>query len=108
MHYFKEGQPTLNWLDPTFAAERLVVGDALHELTVLGDGGIRLDANGLLGIERDPATGKVWSEGHPLSTTANQLIGDMVRKFGGFTFQELALAFDSIHQMSNGGADLSL
>ena len=107
LHYFKEGQPTLDWLDPTFAAQRLVIGDALHELTVLGDGGIRLDANGLLGIERDPKSGQVWSEGHPLSGTSNQLIADMVRKLGGFTFQELALAFDKVHEMSNGGADLS-
>ena len=107
LHYFKEGQPTLNWLDPSFAAQRLIAGDALDELTVLGDAGVRLDANGLLGIERDPLTGKVWSEGHPLANTSNQLIGDLVRKFGGFTFQELALAFDAIHQMSSGGADLS-
>jgi len=107
LHYFKEGQPTLNWLDPTFAAQRLVIGDALHELTVLGDGGVRLDANGLLGIERVANSKEVWSEGHPLSDTANQLIGDMVRKMGGFTFQELALAFDEIHEMSNGGADLT-
>jgi trehalose synthase len=107
LHYFKEGQPTLNWLDPTFAAQRLVIGDALHELTVLGDGGVRLDANGLLGIERDPNTGRVRSEGHPLSNTSNQLIGEMVRKMGGFTFQELALAFDAVHAMSGGGADLS-
>ncbi len=26
---------------------------------------------------------------------------------GGFTFQELALAFDKVHEMSNGGADLT-
>ncbi len=107
LHYFKEGQPTLNWLDPTFAAQRLVIGDAVHELTVLGDAGVRLDANGLLGIERDPKTGQVWSQGHPLSDTSNQLIGDLVRKLGGFTFQELALAFDEIHAMSKAGADLS-
>ena len=107
LHYFKEGQPTLNWLDPTFAAQRLIIGDAIDELTVLGDGGVRLDANGLLGIERNPKTGQVWSEGHPLSDTSNQLIGDMVRKLGGFTFQELALAFDEVHEMSKGGADLS-
>jgi trehalose synthase len=107
LHYFKEGQPTLNWLDPTFAAQRLVIGDALHELTVLGDGGVRLDANGLLGIERDPNSKQVWSEGHPLSDTSNQLIGDMVRKLGGFTFQELALAFDEVREMSKGGADLT-
>ena len=31
LHYFKAGQPTLNWLDPTFAAERLVIGNrAIH------------------------------------------------------------------------------
>jgi trehalose synthase len=106
LHYFKQGQPTLNWLDPSFAAQRLVLGDAVHEIGVLGDGGVRLDANGLLGIERD-ANGRVWSEGHPLSVTANQLIGDMVRKLGGFTFQELALPLDDLRTMSAGGPDLS-
>jgi trehalose synthase len=106
LHYFKQGQPTLNWLDPSFAAERLVIGDAVHELGVLGDAGLRLDANGLLGIEREPS-GKVWSEGHPLSVTANQLIADMVRKLGGFTFEELALGFDQMRDMSRGGPDLS-
>jgi trehalose synthase len=107
LHYFKQGQPTLDWLDPTFAAQRLVVADAIHQLRVLGDGGVRLDANGLLGIERDPITGQVWSAGHPLANTSNQLIGDLVRKLGGFTFQELALSYDKLHEMSTGGADLS-
>jgi trehalose synthase len=106
LHYFKQGQPTLNWLDPSLAAERLVLGDAVHEIGVLGDGGVRLDANGLIGIERD-ANGRVWSEGHPLSVTANQLMGDMARKLGGFTFQELALPLDDLRTMSAGGPDLS-
>ncbi|HEY7964701.1 MAG TPA: maltose alpha-D-glucosyltransferase [Steroidobacteraceae bacterium] len=106
LHYFKQGQPTLNWLDPSFAAERLVIGDAVHEIGVLGDGMLRLDANGLLGIERDP-NGRVWWAGHPLSLTANQLIADMVRKLGGFTFEELALPLDVMHEMSLGGPDLS-
>src|SRR5918911_2994503 len=51
LHYFKEGQPSLNWLDPTFAAEQLIVGDALHALDDLGARGLRLDANGFLGVE---------------------------------------------------------
>jgi trehalose synthase len=106
LHYFKQGQPTLNWLDPTLAAGRLVIGDAVHEMAVLGDGGLRLDANGLLGIERT-ANGEVWAAAHPLSVTANQLIADMVRKLGGFTFQELALALDDLRAMSAGGPDLS-
>jgi len=95
LHYFKEGQPTLNWLDPSFAAARLVIGDALHSLEVLGAGGLRLDANGFLGIERR-GEGPAWSEGHPLSVIANQIIAGMVRKFGGFTFQELNLTVDDI------------
>ena len=106
LHYFKQGQPTLNWLDPSFAAQRLVIGDALHELGVLGDGMLRLDANGLLGIERT-ADGRVWFAGHPLSITANQLIADMVRKLDGFTFEELALPLDVMREMSRGGPDLS-
>ena len=106
LHYFKQGQPTLNWLDPTFAAERLVIGDAVHQLGVLGDGMLRLDANALLGIERDP-DGRVWWANHPLSITANQLIADMVRKLGGFTFEELDSPLDSMRDMSRGGPDLS-
>ncbi len=39
--------------------------------------------------------------------TANQVIAGMVRKAGGFTFQELNLTVDDIAAMSNGGADLS-
>jgi hypothetical protein len=36
LHYFKDGQPSINWLDPTFAGMRLVIGDALHSLGTLG------------------------------------------------------------------------
>ncbi len=102
LHYFKEGQPSLNWLDPSFAAQRLVIGDALHSLNVLGARTLRLDANGFLGVEKRPG-GPAWSEGHPLSVTANQLIAGTVRKLGGFTFQELNLTVDDIAAMSHGG-----
>ncbi|HEU4679925.1 MAG TPA: maltose alpha-D-glucosyltransferase, partial [Terrimicrobiaceae bacterium] len=106
LHYFKEGQPSLNWLDPTFAAPQMIIGDALHSLDVLGARMLRLDANGFLGVERR-ADGPAWSEGHPLSVVGNQLIAGMVRKAGGFTFQELNLTVDDIAAMSHGGADLS-
>ncbi|RIK47073.1 MAG: maltose alpha-D-glucosyltransferase, partial [Chloroflexi bacterium] len=106
LHYFKAGQPTLNWLDPSFAAPRLVLGDALHSLDVLGASMLRLDANGFLGIERRP-DGPAWSEGHPLSLIANQLIAGLLRKVGGFSFQELNLTVDDIAAMARGGADLS-
>jgi trehalose synthase len=108
LHYFKDGQPSINWLDPTFAGMRLVIGDALHSLRDLGTGALRLDANGFLGVEKSTEGGApAWSEGHPLSEAANQLIGSMVRKVGGFTFQELNLAIDDIKNTSQRGADLS-
>jgi trehalose synthase len=108
LHYFKDGQPSINWLDPTFAGMRLVVGDALHSLGHLGTTGLRLDANGFLGLERVPQDGvPAWSEGHPLSDAVNQVIASLVRKLGGFTFQELNLAVDDITTTSRHGADLS-
>ncbi|MET1006123.1 MAG: maltose alpha-D-glucosyltransferase [Propionibacteriaceae bacterium] len=108
LHYFKEGQPSINWLDPTFAGMRMVIGDALHSLGDLGTGALRLDANGFLGVEKSSEGGApAWSEGHPLSEAANQLIASMVRKVGGFTFQELNLTIDDIRDTQQRGADLS-
>lgn len=107
LHYFKEGQPSFNWLDPSFAAQRLIIGDAAHSLGTLGERMLRLDANGFLGIEVGKAGSPAWSEGHPLSVTSNQLIAGMVRKLGGFTFQELNLTLEDIKAMSPGGADLT-
>jgi trehalose synthase len=108
LHYFKDGQPSINWLDPTFAGMRLVIGDALHALGDLGAAALRLDANGFLGVEKSAEGGApAWSEGHPLSDAVNQLIASMVRKVGGFTFQELNLSFDDIKKTAERGADLS-
>lgn len=108
LHYFKDGQPSINWLDPSFAGMRLVIGDALHSLADLGTGGLRLDANGFLGAEKTTAEDSAgWSEGHPLSEAANHLIASMVRKVGGFTFQELNLTIDDIREIGEAGADLS-
>ena len=65
LHYFKEGQPSINWLDPSFAGMRLMIGDALHSLADLGSGGLRLDANGFLGIEKSAAEGAGLVGGPP-------------------------------------------
>ena len=107
LHYFKQGQPSINWLDPSFASMRLVIGDALHSLADLGSGGLRFDANGFLGVEPADPPEPAWSEGHPLSESVNALLAGMVRKLGGFSFQELNLSIDDIAQMSRSGADLS-
>ncbi len=59
-----------------------------------------------LGVEKS-VEGPAWSEGHPLSEAANHLIAGMVRKVGGFTFQELNLTIEDIRDTSEVGADLS-
>ncbi|MCK6068249.1 MULTISPECIES: maltose alpha-D-glucosyltransferase [Microbacterium] len=107
LHYFKQGQPSINWLDPTFAGMRLVIGDALHSLGELGTSALRLDANGFLGVEKSAEGLPAWSEGHPLSHAANHIIAGMVRKVGGFTFQELNLTIEDIRDTGAVGADLS-
>lgn len=107
LHYFKQGQPSINWLDPTFAGMRLVIGDALHSLGELGTSALRLDANGFLGVEVSAEGLPAWSEGHPLSHAANHIIAGMVRKVGGFTFQELNLTMEDIRDTAAVGADLS-
>lgn len=107
LHYFKEGQPSINWLDPTFAGMRVIIGDAIHALGHIGVSALRLDANGFLGVERSKAGQPAWSEGHPLSTAANHLTAGMTRKVGGFTFQELNLTIENIRDMGRSGADLS-
>jgi trehalose synthase len=106
LHYFKDGQPSINWLDPSCAGMRLVLGDACHSIADLGSGALRLDANGFLGVEKS-TSGPAWSEGHPLSEAANHFIAGIVRKMGGFTFQELNLAIDDIKVTGESGADLS-
>jgi len=107
LHYFKQGQPSINWLDPSFAGMRLVIGDALHSLGDLGSSALRLDANGFLGVEKSAEGLPAWSEGHPLSEAANHLIAGMVRKVGGFSFQELNLTIEDIRDTGRVGADLS-
>jgi trehalose synthase len=107
LHYFKAGQPSINWIDPSFAGMRLVIGDACHSIADLGSGALRLDANGFLGVEKSAEGSPGWSEGHPLSEAANHFIASIVRKMGGFTFQELNLAIDDIKVTSESGADLS-
>src|SRR4029078_13637784 len=107
LHDFKSGRPSINWLDPSFAGMRLVIGDALHALADLGSGAPRLDATGFLGVEKSAEDLPAWSEGHPLSEAANHFIASMVRKMGGFSFQELNLTMDDIKIMGESGADLS-
>lgn len=107
LHYFKRGQPTLNWLDPSYAAQRVVAGEIVQSRAVLGDKIMRLDTNGFLGIECCEGDEAAWSEGHPLSVDASNMLAMMVRKLGGYSFQELNLCFEDYGRFGRWGADLS-
>ena len=107
LHIFKQGQPSLNWSDPSFAAHRLITADMLHSLKVLGAKGLRLDATMFLGVEAGPGTEKGWLAGHPLSTQVTDLLGMMARKFGGFSFQELNTDLKTIQRSLRSGPDFN-
>jgi len=107
LHVFKQGQPSLNWLDPTFGAQRIVMADAVQSLHVFGAKGLRLDANALMGVEGRPGLDKSWVEGHPVSEGGSDLMAMMIRKLGGYSFQELALSLDDLKRFTTWGPDLS-
>jgi trehalose synthase len=107
LHVFKAGQPSLNWLDPSYAAQRVVMADVVQALHVFGTKGLRLDANALMAVEGRPGLDKAWVEGHPVSEGASDQIAMMIRKLGGFSFQELALGLDGLKAFTTWGPDLS-
>ena len=107
LHMFKAGQPSLNWLDPTFGANRLISGDIVISLGTYRDKLLRLDANAFLGEEIVPGQEKAFSYGHPLSLIASDLISMLTRKLGGFTFQELDASIKMMKSFMKYGPDLT-
>ena len=107
LHIFKQGQPSLNWSDPSYAAHRLMTADMMHSLTELGVKGLRLDATMFLGIETNKQGEKNWLGGHPLSTHVTDLLGMMIRKLGGFSFQELNTDLEKIQKSLASGSEFN-
>ncbi|MBN2579770.1 MAG: hypothetical protein JXB10_12345 [Pirellulales bacterium] len=107
LHYFKPGQPTLNWLDPTFAAYRVVAADSVKTIHHLGARVVRLDAVPFLGIEPREDSQQAWGYQHPLAPMATNSIAFLIRKFGGWSFQELNLPYEQLKAYSAQGPDLS-
>jgi trehalose synthase len=107
LHVFKPQQPALDWLDPSYAARRLVAGDAVRSIRDLGDRMLRLDAVPFLGIEpKPPGTSALYFQ-HPLSVIGTEDLAFLVRKLGGWTFQELNVPIDEFKRYAAHGPDLS-
>ena len=108
LHYFKEGQPSINWLDPSLL--RHAARDRRRAARARRPRRRRPAA----GRQRLPRRGEVAPRRSPRGRrairsreAANHLIASMIRKMGGFSFQELNLAMDDIKSMGASGADLS-
>eukprot|EP01135_Chromosphaera_perkinsii_P011877 Nk52_evm6s2524 gene=Nk52_evmTU6s2524 len=108
LHLFKQGQPTLNWLDPMFNAQRLLTGDIIFSRSELGAKILRLDANMLLGVERGKGPRDLgFAAGHPLTKTCTEMLSMMMHKMGGWTYQENSLVLEKLKDFQESGSDMS-
>jgi trehalose synthase len=107
LHVFKPAQPSLNWLDPSYAARRSQFGDAGRNIVERGVSVLRLDADTFLGLEPQPNSDQAASYLTPLSQISTADIAFSVRKLGGFTYQEFAAPLAQLKQFAPNGPDLS-
>lgn len=107
LHYFKPGQPVLDWLDPSCTAQQVVAGNVVHSLDSLGAKVVRLDAVPFLGIEPKPGSPTALHFQHPLSILDTNYLAFLTRRFGGWTFQELNAPVAIVKQFLAEGPDLS-
>ena len=107
LHYFKPSQPTLNWLDPSYAARRVVAGDATRNIVGRKTRILRLDAVPFLGIESKPGGTETLHFKHPLSVVGTNDTAMLIRKLGGWSFHELNVPLKDLKKFTEHGPDLS-
>jgi trehalose synthase len=106
LHVFKPAQPTMNWLDPSYGSRRLEYGDAAQTILDFGGRVLRLDAVPFLGIEpTNDVTAAVFET--PLSVTGTNDLAFLIRKIGGWSFQELNVPIEQLKDYTKNGPDLS-
>jgi trehalose synthase len=107
LHVFKPGQPVLNWLDPSSAGQAAIDGDVVRTIVDLGAKVVRMDAVPFLGLAPQEGTSLAAYYQHPLSILDTNYLAFLVRKLGGWSFQELNVPFDSLKAYMKEGPDLS-
>jgi len=107
LHYFKPGQPALNWLDPSYAGPRAVAGDVVHQVYDRGARVLRFDAVPFLGIEPVPGEPLSKHYQHPLSVNGTDQLAFLTRKLGGWSFHELNVPLRELKKYTRHGPDLS-
>jgi maltose alpha-D-glucosyltransferase/alpha-amylase len=107
LHVFKPAQPSLNWLDPTYAARRVQFGDTARNILDRGVRVLRLDADTFLGLEPRKDTEMAAHYLTPLANTSTTDIAFMARKMGGWSYQEFAAPLAQLKRFAPNGPDLS-
>lgn len=107
LHVFKPAQPTLNWLDPTYAARRSQFGDLGRNIVDRGVQVLRLDADTFLGLEPQKNSDSASVYLTPLAGVSVADIAFAARKLGGFTYQEFAAPLAQLKTFAPNGPDLS-
>jgi len=107
LHSFKPTQPTLNWLDPSYAGRRAVAGDLVRNIVGRKTRMLRLDAVPFLGIEPKPGSTDALHFKHPLSVSGTNDVAMLARKLGGWTFHELNVPLKDLKPFIANGPDLS-
>jgi trehalose synthase len=107
LHVFKPGQPTMNWLDPSYGSRRIEYGDAGKTILDLGAKILRLDAAPFLGLDPSPTDVTAQTYLTPLSVDGTDDLAFMSRKLGGWTFQELNVPIEQLKAYTANGPDLS-
>ena len=107
LHVFKPGQPVLNWLDPSCAAQQATDGNVVRTIVDLGARVLRMDAVPFLGLAPRRGTPLAFYYQHPLSILDANYLAFLIRKFGGWSFQELNVPLDSLKLYMKEGPDLS-
>jgi trehalose synthase len=108
LHYYRPGQATMNWLDPSFAAQRIIAGAIINNFNILGNRIVRLDANAYLGIEPKSNSEVTWSDATPLTIEASNYIAMFARKMGGWTFQEVGQPLPIMKESMKLGPDITI
>jgi trehalose synthase len=107
LHVFKPGQPVLNWLDPASTGQQAIDGDVVRTIVDLGAKVVRMDAVPFLGLAPQEGTSLAVYYQHPLSILDTNYLAFLVRKLGGWSFQELNVPFESLKLYMKEGPDLS-
>jgi trehalose synthase len=107
LHVFKPAQPTTNWLDPSFAAQRANYGDTARNIVDRGNSLLRLDAAPFTAVDKDSNDTGAQTYLQPMSVDNTNDLAYMARKLGGWTFQELYVPLEQLKQYTQNGPDLS-